>query len=281
MKKNTYQQQAGEKAGPTYETKQFLLALMVKAKINNNNRLNIIDAGAGLGRNSIYLSQNGFNVTAVEYDKGAITPLENNIQENYKSNNVRVVNSNILDYLRKQENHSVDALLDSGMSHYLTLDEKKEYFMLLRQKMTKDGLLSITHFSKEDNNAIGLSKEELQALLGEMVPLDNIHFDSWVDSISKTDHFAWKGLLVMPGGHCDEIQNIYRRIYELILERKITSIGQIHEYLNGQNMQGITSLVRNALVEQKIRNDEVVQADRTKATELGRKNTKREVIIDD
>ena len=218
------------KTEPTYEAKQFLLALIIKSRINSN-KLNIIDAGAGLGRNSIYLSKNGFSVTAVEYDRGAIAPLKSNIEENNQLNNIVVINSNILDFLKKQNDHSIDALLDSGMSHYLTLDEKKEYFMLLKQKMTDDGLFSITHFSKEDDSAIGLSKDELEKLIGGMIPLDEIHFDSWIDSISKSNHFAWKSLLVMPGGHHKEIQDKYKKLYKLIQEKKITSIEQIYEYL--------------------------------------------------
>ena len=222
------------KSEPTYETKQFLLALIIKEKINNK-KLNIIDAGAGLGRNSIYLSENGFDVTAIEYDEGAIDPLKDNIRENNQSDNIRVINSNIIDYLRRQEDHSIDAVLDSGMSHYLTLDEKEEYFMLLRQKMTEDGLFSITHFSKEDKSANGLSEDQLRLLLEGMIELDDIHFDTWTDSISKSEHFAYKGLLAMPGGRCNEIKDIYKRVYELILDKKITSVEQIHEYLNGQN----------------------------------------------
>lgn len=234
------------KSEPTYETRQLLLALIIKEK-TSNKKLKIIDAGAGLGRNSIYLSKNGFNVIAVEYDEGAIEPLKSNIKENNQSDNIQVVNSSILDYLRKQADNSIDALLDSGMSHYLTLEEKKEYFNLLKQKMTKDGLLSITHFSKEDNSAIGLSEDELRALLGKMTELDNIHFDTWVDSISKSSHFAYKGLLIMPNGRSDEIQERYKEIYELISNKKITSIEQIHRYLDGKNITATTQISTSKL----------------------------------
>lgn len=224
------------KSEPTYETKQFLVALIIKEKINNK-KLNIIDAGAGLGRNAIYLSKSGFDVTAIEYDEGAIEPLKDNIKENDQSDHIRVINSNIIDYLRRQENHSIDAVLDSGMSHYLTLDEKAEYFMLIKQKMAEDGLFSITHFSEEDKSANGLSEDRLRLLLEGMIELDNIHFDTWTDSISKSKHFAYKGLLAMPDGCCNEIKDIYIRIYHLILDKKITSVEQIHEYLNGQNVK--------------------------------------------
>ena len=221
------------KSNPTYETKQFLLALLIKEKINSN-KLTIIDAGAGLGRNSIYLAKNGFKVVAVEYDEGAINPLKNNIRNNNQSDNIQVVNSNILDFLRQQKNNSIDALLDSGMSHYLTIHEKQEYFSLLRQKMTKDGLFSITHFSKEDESAIGLSESELRALLGKMLELDEIHFDTWVDSISRNKHFAYKGLLIMSEGKCEEIRESFQKIYALILKKEITSIEQICKYLDEQ-----------------------------------------------
>ena len=136
------------------------------------------------------------------------------------------------------EEHTIEPEIEKPSDVSMkTLDEKEEYFMLLRQKMAEDGLFSITHFSKEDKSANGLSEDQLRLLLEGMIELDDIHFDTWTDSISKSEHFAYKGLLAMPGGRCNEIKDIYKRVYELILDKKITSVKQIHEYLNGLNVK--------------------------------------------
>ena len=218
------------KTEETYETKLLLLASIIKKSISGKD-FKIVDAGAGLGRNSIYLSKKGFKVIAIEYDKGAIAPLEENIRENNQSENISVIKQNILDYLKLQEDHSIDALLDNGMSHYLKPEEKEQYFSLLKQKLSTDGLFSITHFSKEDMSAYGLTEKELKSFISGMTELVKIHPDSFIDSISHSEHFAHKGLLIMPSSNSDIIKKKFEKICEMIRNNDITSIEQIYTYL--------------------------------------------------
>lgn len=174
----------------------------------------IYDLGAGLGRHSIYMSNRNWDVTAVEISEGAIPALNKNI-EKHSQNEVKIINSSVIDALENAPDASILAGIDQGMSHYLTDQEIKQYSELLYDKMANGGFLTISHFSENElpNASMGRTKEFLSSLFpsDKWDIIRDWHEDSWKDD-SLDQHHVWTALLRKKGGNVsnEELENRIR-----------------------------------------------------------------------
>lgn len=163
----------------------------------------IYDLGAGLGRHSIYMGNNNWDITAVEISKGAIPELEENIKKHCDSN-VRIINDSVINALENAPDSSILAGIDQGMSHYLNNDEIKQYAELLSTKLMPGGFLTISHFSENElpNQDMGRTKEFLSSLFPEdkWDIIRDWNEDSWKDD-SRDEHHAWTALLRKKDGN--------------------------------------------------------------------------------
>lgn len=80
-----------------------------------NGYKRILDLGSGYGKHSIFLSQQGFDVTSVDIDDKAIAWMENYIAEN-KINNINVIKADINDL--PLGNDTFDAVICSSVIHH-------------------------------------------------------------------------------------------------------------------------------------------------------------------
>ena len=87
---------------PSYPAKKAL-------DIFKDNKLsNVIELGAGLGRDSIYLGKNSINLTALDYSENGLKILDQKIKNENLSSSVSTLKFDIRDNL-PFENNSIDA----------------------------------------------------------------------------------------------------------------------------------------------------------------------------
>jgi cyclopropane fatty-acyl-phospholipid synthase-like methyltransferase len=162
----------------------------------------ILDAGAGFGRNSIYLAEQGFHVTAVEIDEGAIPDLKDAIQKRNLAESVEVINAPVQEALENVLDDSLSAVVDSGMSHYLSDQDKRAFFETVAKKLKIGGFLSLLHFSEHEPSAQGMgrSRELLESMLvNAFETVLDWKESSWTDDKTGDRHVAWTVILHKKG----------------------------------------------------------------------------------
>ncbi len=182
------------------EWSQGLSSEVVKLveNLENKGEATVVDCGSGEGRHSIYALREGVGkVISIEKDEIQGKLLKEKIGEN-KNSEVKV--GNTLEELEKLNNDSIDGIIDCGMSHYFkTQDERIKFAELVKDKLKKGGLYSITHFSENEIAAKNLNHaklDELKTLFSDVDWDDNImpwNEESWESGGNK--HFAYKAVL--------------------------------------------------------------------------------------
>ena len=117
---------------PSYSAKKAL------ETFKKNNITNIIELGAGLGRDTIFFAQNGIYVHAIDYSLSAT----NIIKKRSKENN--------LDALIKVENHDIRKKLDCDNENFQACYSHMLFFMALTNQDLKDLNQEILRVLKKD-----------------------------------------------------------------------------------------------------------------------------------
>ena len=162
----------------------------------------IVDCGAGEGRHSIYICEKGAKqVIAIEKDPEQITILKNK-KEAANLSNLEIIEGDVLKQLEQFEDNSIDAFIDSGMSHFLIDEEQRQKFAgLIYSKLKPGGLYSITHFSEKEYYATDCYKanlDELKSLFpdSKWKQLKPWYRSSWCNKEKGGhEHHAYKAVL--------------------------------------------------------------------------------------
>lgn len=114
---------------------------------------NVLDLGCGLGANSFFLSEKGFNVTCVDKDENAI----DNIKKNFP--NIKAVESDIssFDYW----NDRYDLILILNVLHFFNFQQAKQIIGNAIESLNKNGLIYLQVFSINDPAFKKLSNKNL------------------------------------------------------------------------------------------------------------------------
>lgn len=108
---------------------------------------NVLDIGAGEGKNSIFLAKNGFNVTAVDVSKEAIKKLkEFALKENVKIN---ILMEDIINFDFKEK---YDIIISTAMLHFLRKEDIDKVIKSIKENTKEEGLNAITVFTEENPN---------------------------------------------------------------------------------------------------------------------------------
>lgn len=167
--------------------------------LQNKEQATVVDCGAGEGRHSIEALKQGVGkVISIERDEAQSVLLKLKLGENKKS---EIINGNTIEELEKLNNDSIDGIIDCGMSHYFQTEEQRAKFAeLVKEKLKRGGLYSITHFSENEKSANKTlhkaTLKELKSLFPEDSWDDNImswREESWESGGNK--HFAYKSVL--------------------------------------------------------------------------------------
>lgn len=102
----------------------------------------ILDLGCGTGRHSVFLSERGHEVYALDKSKIALSKIK-------KTKNIKFYNENILE--SKFPNESFDAIISIMVLHHNTLENIKNYFKKIKFILKKEGLLCFSVLSSDDS----------------------------------------------------------------------------------------------------------------------------------
>ena len=89
-----------------------------------NKFRNVIELGAGLGRDTIYFGQNSINVTAVDYSEKGIKIIDEKVTKNKLKSNITTLKFDIRKKLPFDDNS-----IDACYSHMLYWKRKKYILM--------------------------------------------------------------------------------------------------------------------------------------------------------
>lgn len=139
-------------------TIEFLTSIKyIQDILINKKNPKVIDIGAGTGKYSLYLSELGYDVTAVELIKHNLKVIES------KSDKIKCYLGNAID-LSRFENETYDLILLFGpMYHLISKEEKIKALMEAKRIIKDDGVIMISYCMKDyaiikngfiDNNII-------------------------------------------------------------------------------------------------------------------------------
>lgn len=111
--------------------------------LKNYDNPNILDIGAGCGAYSIPLSEEGYDVTAIELVKHNLRVIEKN------SKTVKVIQGNALN-LKMIPDNSYDVILLFGpMYHLISEDEKVDALKEAKRVLKNDGIIMVQYIMNE------------------------------------------------------------------------------------------------------------------------------------
>ncbi len=112
--------------------------------IDNNSSINkVIELGCGEGRNAIYLSKKGIDVTAIDFSEIAISNAKINAQ---KSNvTINFIKDNVLSHNYMDNKYNL--VYDSGLFHSLAPHRRLQYLELVNNIIIDKGYFGLVCFS--------------------------------------------------------------------------------------------------------------------------------------
>jgi SAM-dependent methyltransferase len=133
----------------------------------------ILDAGCGTGENALFFAQRGNSVTGIDYLDEPIKRAKQKASERGLS-----VNFLVMDALALKEVPQVfDNMIDSGLFHVFSDDDRKKYVEALATVLKPGGRLFVLCFSDEEPGETGprrIAKSELQAAFADGWEIDSV-----------------------------------------------------------------------------------------------------------
>lgn len=115
-----------------------------------------LDIGSGLGRNSIYMAQNGFaQVVGVEIVDSAIDQAKKAVDELALQNKITFINKSVEDTL-PFEDKSFDLIVDMMVMHLLDTNERAKYFAEIQRLLKPKGFFVFYTIAAESQAAKSL-----------------------------------------------------------------------------------------------------------------------------
>jgi len=115
-------------------------------KIDKNHK--VLDVGAGQGRNSFFLAQNGFDVVAIDISVVSIKSiLETAGKKNLK---IKAVEVDFLTYKFKEKKFS--AIMIFGLFQMLNWSAIKSFINKAKKMLIKDGVIFLTALGTKDDS---------------------------------------------------------------------------------------------------------------------------------
>lgn len=175
-------------------TKHGMIEYLTAMKYINHylkkmNNPKIIDVGAGTGKYSIALAEQGYDVTAVELIKHNLRVLE------AKNSNVKAYQGNATNLSRFKDNSFDMVLLFGPLYHLISEEEKIKSLTEAKRIVKKDGLILISYCMNEyavltygfiEGNINNCKKENLIDKNYHITPKDNdLYSFSRLEDINK------------------------------------------------------------------------------------------------
>jgi ubiquinone/menaquinone biosynthesis C-methylase UbiE len=176
--KNSYEwDPQGEKAGPVNEVVDLVKEALIKPKMGD-----VLDIGCGVGRNSLWLAENGFRVHGIDIDSEQIKEAKKRAKNRELQVDFRVADALNLPFKDK----SMSLVIDWGCWHCLPRKEviSGNYPRGVARVLKKNGHFLLFHFSLDDPSVlsgynIGYGKREVVELLRESFMLKEWRSSCW------------------------------------------------------------------------------------------------------
>jgi len=122
----------------------YLEMLIKREKFHHNEHA--LDVGCGDGRNSIFLAENGFQVTAIDNSKEAILKLQNFSKE--RRLNIKAVVADVTKYKFKKDKFSL--IVANTIIDHLEKEDGDRLIVNLKSALMQGGLIFVSVFTVED-----------------------------------------------------------------------------------------------------------------------------------
>jgi ubiquinone/menaquinone biosynthesis C-methylase UbiE len=139
----------------------------------------VLDAGCGTGENALHFAKLGRDVVGIDFLDGPIRQAKQKAKERGLSVDFRVA-----DALKLTEStERFDSVLDSGLFHVFSDDDRKQYVAGLAHVVNPGGRVFLLCFSDAEPGTIGprrVTSDELSAAFNDnwtMVSIGPTHFD--------------------------------------------------------------------------------------------------------
>lgn len=141
---------------------QCIEEYMKENNLGKNEETSILDIGAGTGRYSVPLSEEGYDVTAVELVKYNLGILKK------KGSNVKAYQGNALKLKRFSDN-SFDVTLLFGPMYHLISDEDKKKALSEAKRVTKPGGYILVAYVMNDYAVVryGIQEDNIKSIVEE------------------------------------------------------------------------------------------------------------------
>lgn len=116
-------------------------SLLVEKLLNFKQEGKILDLGCGNGRNSIFLSEKGFEVTSIDISKENIETIKS------VSKNIKAIVADISTYKIEED---YDVIISTAVLHFLNQSVSKSIINQMKEHTKKEGINIISVFT-EDN----------------------------------------------------------------------------------------------------------------------------------
>ncbi len=105
----------------------------------------ILDLGCGLGNNSLFLANKGFNITAVDNSNEKLAKLKSEAEKQSLLNKINIINSDIKDFIF---NKHFSAIISTDVLHFLKKEEISTIIKEIKNHTINNGINIITVFTK-------------------------------------------------------------------------------------------------------------------------------------
>jgi ubiquinone/menaquinone biosynthesis C-methylase UbiE len=126
----------------------------------------VLDAGCGTGENALMLAKNGYSVTGIDVTKDAITKAQ--VKADKRNLKVDFIIGNVLKLDENIGTREFDTVIDSGLFHVMTDEERPIYVKQLHRVLKDGGKYFMMCFSDKEPGEWGprrVSKLEIERSL--------------------------------------------------------------------------------------------------------------------
>ena len=167
------------------EPHEFLPAFANKCKSKNLQK--VLDLGCGSGADILYLAENGFDVTGVDFSPSAASNAEDLLQSKNLPGKVYV--DNLFDKITSFAEAEFEAVIATNSLEYTDVDTFKTAIRQIRDTLISGGLFFLVFSSKESK--ISLQVEEQFFLDGdELTAIVKPHFNILDMSMDNNDSYV-------------------------------------------------------------------------------------------
>ena len=125
--------------------KEFVKNITEKQFVNENNRLNVLDAGCGNGKNMIFMNNNHINTTGIDFSINLVNLCQDKLLNVYESD-VRSI---------PFRDNSFDHVISIAVIHHLSSEEHRKTAINEMLRVCKPGgkvLISIWAFEQDEDS---------------------------------------------------------------------------------------------------------------------------------